>query len=155
MLLTTITLPRASLPPVPWPILPRPATPAPITLPPPQFTVPLVGTRPDGTVALPKPQQGLDLSIKKEERPTVEQLFPTPAERQRRMMQELSRQNDIANEKDPAIGDSDCAATIPASRDLIAPSGAGVGFDHIPEPACTAHLTLKALKQRNDLYSPH
>jgi hypothetical protein len=153
MQITMIPLPRATLPPSEIPILPRPATPAPITLPPPRFTVPLEGERPSGAITLPPPR-GLDLSIRRETQPSFEQLFPSPEERKKKMMQELSRELDIANAKDPPIGDSDCVAVAAKPGDPTPPAGS-FGVGSIPVTACKPHMTLKALKKRNDLYSPH
>ena len=153
MQIVMIPLPRATAPPSEPPALPRAFTPAPITLPPPSFTMPAATERPSGAITLPSPH-GLDLSLKKEARPSVEDLFPSPEERKKRMMQDLSRQLDIDNEKNPPISDSDCVAVAAKPGDPTPPPEA-FGVGSIPVAVCRPHLTLKALKKRNDLYSPH
>jgi len=150
MLLIPTAEPRSEQLPQPLPILPRSVTPAPITLPPPSFSI---RTEREPPMFAAPPRPGLDLSIKKEARPTIEQLFPSPAERQKKAMDEINRDNDIANEKDPPIIDSDCVAVVP-NHDPTPTAGA-FGVGSIPVLVCSPHQSLKALKKRNDLYSPH
>jgi hypothetical protein len=151
MMLIETVQPRSEQPPQTVPILPRSMTPAPITLPPPSFSIRTEGQPP--LFAAP-PRQGFDLSIPKDAPRSIDQLFPPPADRQKQFMLDLDRDNAIANEKDPPIIDSDCVAVVPKNSDPTPTPGA-FGVGSIPVLVCSPHATLKSLKKRNDLYSPH
>ena len=128
--------------------------PAPITLPAPLFAVPHDGPMRAGTpFSVPLPPQGLDLGIHRDGRKSMEELFPSPAERQKKMMREMREEEELARDKDaPTIAD-DCVMVVPHANDPTPTPGA-FKWGAVPIEVCSQHKTLKNLQKRNDLYSP-
>lgn len=99
--------------------------------------------------------RGFDFSVPKSGPKSIEELFPSAAERQRRQREEQARNDAIDNEKSPDGTNEDCSVVTADSQSLGAPSSNGMSLGATPDIACKKKMTLKQLQRRNDLYSPH